>query len=1237
MSSYNTSTQNHQRPGILRQGSSYQNNQKVVNLGDLGLLPRKEAGRPANRRSTFSSLTPNHQLPPKHEQLPFIYPKLLSFLRNALEHVFIVMKVPCANKLPPGDLDNSSQALTRPHLTTEKSSQSVHQQRPALNRNISNFSTQSPSGRVYLPPPPIGREHGQKTKSKTTLLSRIANSQSKRVPDPNPVYSNPVQTSFNWRSGRPMAGMLELERSRTRRERTFIGSECAVCEEPLEHTLRGERILQFSCGHVSHEACFYEYIKEFDAQYCPTCNAPLGLDTSRGGNVLDIEKLSSIVRSVSTNNERNYHHNQRSAQNTPVPWDSHGHRERPRSPESNLRSSQRDSRESQPVHRERERDPRESQRERVERYGGTRQQHTRNESAGTGNASNGEYADGQNNNGGRRHDYDVQSMETALSSPRASITKNPIPAPAVTVRSEYPTLSRSRQQQSLTCLVTIEVPEGKWSPDPADLRSAPVLPPVQQEPNYAASAARPGSPASIRQQPNDWPFDSSEHLAAVTEDLRVRVDNWHGLDFQRFGKLRLYGTVRVGKDRQSWQELECFLFTEMLICVKEKRGAPPQYADGNSKRKMTRCTLKGSILIKKHLKHVDSSSDEPVLTLSLSVQDLQQFHLLFQTRNQVDQWKRALLDLDATEPPRPAADYEQDNQSTDDDDYRTMKTKRVSSVNSSYGAGKSVATAPTEYSNSQYNTPNMNHVLPAQHTRLPASIHVPLDLVVVIPVSSSMQGLKITLLRDALKFLVQNLGERDRMGLVTFGSSGGGVPLVGMTTKTWAGWTKILNSIRPVGQKSLRADVVEGANVAMDLLMQRKANNPVATILLISDSSTSDAESVDFVVSRAEAAKVAIHSFGLGLTHKPDTMIELSTRTKASYTYVKDWMMLRECVAGCLGAMQTTSHQNVKLKLRLPEGSPAKFVKISGALQITKRATGKDAEAALGDLRFGDKRDILVQLVIAPDNNSQEHLPQDAWESIVSGLEALGGPFDSDEQRSLSVEEVPLIQADLTYGDILRDGTLTHPPRPSLLAITMLPANPRAKSTSRPITPPIPPHPSIVQRRMELLTSDMLTRALTLVSRGQHDRAHHLLKETRTILKGLGKGGLPPLPHTTPKSPVQNGTNNDNNPSTPPDRHPSPSSDSGMAPASGIDAVTLNALDTELEASLEWINHPAVFGRDSRKAVLQAIGVIASQRGYTFRTPAESLWAGRIGGVKRLTKHSREWRDAGDEALMEET
>ncbi|PGH21614.1 hypothetical protein AJ80_03047 [Polytolypa hystricis UAMH7299] len=1035
------------------------------------------------------------------------------------------------------------------------------------------------------------------------------------------AQSNRSHASFNSPSGRSMASVMDIDRTRGRRERTFVGSECAVCEEPLEHTLRGERVLQFSCGHVSHEACFYEYIKEFESQYCPTCNAPLGLDSTRGGNVLDLEKLSNIVRSVSVSDAATH----RSSQNTPTPtpWEANGsiNRGRPPSHDSGNRSMMRDN------HRRDSRDT-SSQRERVERLTSSSSRHhshSRNDSGNTGIASSGDYGDSQHQSLGRRHDYDVQAMESDLS-PRPG-TKNPIPAPIVTVRSEFPTLNRSRQQQPLTCLVTIEVPDRNWHADADDLRHAPPVPPLPHEEPQSPNKM----PPTRGLQPA--PYESQEMLEEITEELRQRVDNWHGLEFQRFGKLKLHGTIRVGKDRTSWQELECFLFAEMLICVKEKKNAQQApYEDPRTRRKLPRYTLKGSILIKKHLKDVESIPEEPVLTLNLSVAELPCFHLQFQSRNQLELWKRALLDLHNPDPMMRSPDYEMDNSGAEDDDYRTSKTtKRVSSANSSYGAGKSNNTALTDYTN------------PGRDGYLVSSSHVPLDLVVVIPVSSSMQGLKITLLRDSLKFLVQNLGPRDRMGLVTFGSSGGGVPLVGMTTKLWNGWGKVLNSIRPVGQKSLRADVVEGANVAMDLLMQRKSNNPLSTILLISDSSTAEPESVDFVISRAEAAKVGIHSFGLGLTHKPDTLIELSSRTKASYTYVKDWMMLRECVAGCLGSLQTTSHQNVKLKLRLPEGSPAKFVKISGALHTTKRAAGRDAEAALGDLRFGDKRDVLVQLVISPDSTTQEHVPQDPWESIVSGLEALGGPLDGDEQRIVSVEELPLIQAELTYGDILREGHLTHSPRPSLLAITMLPPSPKSKNMSRPHTPPIPPHPSIVQRRMELLTSDMLSRALTLVSRGQHDRGHHLLSETRSILKGLGKGGLPPLPQNSLK-PLNDSSSALSSPasSSPrssgvPERSASPPSETAtITPVAAVDTSIISALDSDLEAALEWINHPAVFGRDSRKAVLQAIGVISSQRGYSFRTPSEAQWADRVSGIKRLTDRSREWREAGDNALMEE-
>ncbi|KAK6008771.1 hypothetical protein QM012_000674 [Aureobasidium pullulans] len=1060
-----------------------------------------------------------------------------------------------------------------------------------------------------------------------------------------------------------LADMIDATGPKSRRERTLIGTECAACEEPLEHTLRGERILQLSCGHVAHEACFYEFIKEFESQECPSCNAPLGLDTSRGGN-LDFAKLNNLVNNRSANSP-DLRDRTRDSDNTPTPWDDpprHTHQSY-----ASVQSQSHHNHNSLPSHAHhsynsvqtaildpKPRPPTQASFTRSHQHNSSvnthnthlthsNSHHTRSVESRQHERNNSQATDESRN---RRIEYDLQSIAADVPSPRPSI-KNPIPAPTVTVRTEFPTLNRSRQQQSLTCLITVEVVDGKWHPDPEDI--------ISPAADSIEAMSMPRSPEPQKQL--DIPHTPSHVLDRVTEDLHTKVDNWHGLDFSRFGRLLLHGTIRVGKDRQSWQDLECYLFTEMLICIKEKKPQHQWDTASESAKMRTKCTLKGSILIKRHLKQVQFVPEHDILTLNLSVAELPHFHLQFHDRAQLDIWRRALISINSLEISESDEDLE--TSGTDEEDLASRGGRR-SSIPSSYGAGKSAYTAPTEYTSPTFRG--------THGFRLPAALHVPLDIVVVIPISSSMQGLKISLLRDVLRFLVNNLGEQDRMGLVTYGSSGGSMPVVGMTSKNWNGWSRVFESIKPVGQKSLRADVVDGANVAMDLLMQRKAANPISSIMLISDSTTSDIESVDFVVSRAEAAKIAIHSFGLGLTHKPDTMIELSTRTKATYTYVKDWMMLRECVAGCLGSLQSVSHQNAKLKLRLPEGSPAKFVKISGALQITKRATGRDAEASLGDLRFGDKKDILVQLAISPDNSSPEQDLQDPWETIVSGLEALGGPLDQDDMRPVSVEEVPLIQADLAWGDILREGNVTQLPRPSLLAITMLPPVSKKASMSRTATPPIPPHPSVVQRRMELLTSDMLTRALTLVSRGQHERASHLLTETRSILKGLGKGGLPPLPPPSapptarlPPTPTASIHSNstDNPPSGPPTgplppppmsvtspipseprRTPTPPRLEPMSPftpAAGIDADIMSALDTELAASLEWINHPAVFGRDSRKAVLQAIGVISSQRGFTMRTPAESLWATRVPGTRRLNDRSREWRETGDELLAEES
>ncbi|KAK4987264.1 hypothetical protein LTR66_007644 [Elasticomyces elasticus] len=314
--------------------------------------------------------------------------------------------------------------------------------------------------------------------------------------------------------------MLDAKGSRTRRERTLIGSECAACEEPLEHTLRGERILQLSCGHVSHEACFYEYIREFESQECPTCNAPLGLDTSRGGN-LDFEKLNNLVKSVQ-NTETGVR--ARDTQKAPTPFDTHTIRTgKSVEPPHRQSHSHRDGR----SHARGEHEGHHGHDERSDRHTvASTKAHVRNDSGTIGVESAGDYASHQTN--GRRHDYDVQSMETSLSNSRLNATKNPIPAPSVTVRSEFPTLNRSRQQQSLTCMITVEVVDGKWRADPADFRGPPSAASTLQPEEHCE---RPKSPAPSRQR--EAGLASVEDLRRITGDLHDRVDNWHGLDFKR--------------------------------------------------------------------------------------------------------------------------------------------------------------------------------------------------------------------------------------------------------------------------------------------------------------------------------------------------------------------------------------------------------------------------------------------------------------------------------------------------------------------------------------------------------------------------------------------------------------------------------------------------------------------------------------------------------------------------------
>jgi hypothetical protein len=370
------------------------------------------------------------------------------------------------------------------------------------------------------------------------------------------------------------------------------------------------------------------------------------------------------------------------------------------------------------------------------------------------------------------------------------------------------------------------------------------------------------------------------------------------------------------------------------------------------------------------------------------------------------------------------------------------------------------------------------------------------------------------------------------------------------------------------------------------MLSKRRANNPITSILVVSDSPAGGGEPIDQTVYRANGMECSINTFGFGVTHRPQTLVDLSTGTGGMYTYCKEWMTLREVIGGCMGSLQSLSHQRLEIRLRVP-ASQCRIVKITGAEKADIRPAGREATVELRQMYFGQRRDVLVQLIVDRDvmMTDTSAISNDPWESICRGLEAVTTSDDDGGEAGGRMEEILLLETSVQFTPVLEGRSGQRKSNPSILTLPVLPQESNGVTQVKggrlaPAQLLTSAHPAIVQRRIELLTADMLGRALALAARQENDAAHRLLAETRTILSGMTRGALP-----TPPAPKDG--NNDPG--------------AMMPTTNSVNASIIGALESDLTAAAEWISHGTLFQRDFRKQILQQEQIIRSQRAFSFR------------------------------------
>ncbi|XP_066385083.1 E3 ubiquitin-protein ligase WAV3-like [Miscanthus floridulus] len=119
------------------------------------------------------------------------------------------------------------------------------------------------------------------------------------------------------------------------------------------------------------------------------------------------------------------------------------------------------------------------------------------------------------------------------------------------------------------------------------------------------------------------------------------------------------------------------------------------------------------------------------------------------------------------------------------------------------------------------------------HAKAPSNVaRAPLDLVAVLDVSGSMKDEKLALVKQAMCFIIDQLGPADRLSVVTFSNDASCLTrLAGMSDAGKAPAKIAVESLAVQGSTNIR----QGLRVGAEVLAGRREKNAVAGMILLSD------------------------------------------------------------------------------------------------------------------------------------------------------------------------------------------------------------------------------------------------------------------------------------------------------------------------------------------------------------------------------------------------------------------
>nr|XP_043633910.1 E3 ubiquitin-protein ligase WAV3 [Erigeron canadensis] len=322
----------------------------------------------------------------------------------------------------------------------------------------------------------------------------------------------------------------------------------------------------------------------------------------------------------------------------------------------------------------------------------------------------------------------------------------------------------------------------------------------------------------------------------------------------------------------------------------------------------------------------------------------------------------------------------------DDDELVNQKVEEISSGNTNSNGGVEMKTYPEVSAverSAHFDNFGILINLKAPVTKGNLNTRTPIDLVTVLDISGSMTGTKIALLKQAMGFVVQNLGPLDRLSVIAFSSSARRLfPLRRMTEVGKQESLQMINSLVANGGTNIAEALKKGAKVMTD----RKFKNPVSSMILLSDgqdtyTSISPRKTglkpyyqtlLPPSVGKKDDFHLPIHTFGFGMDHDAVAMHSISENSGGMFSFIEAENVIQDAFAQCIGGLLSVVVQELRVEVEcihpvLQLGS----IK-AGSYNVGIDDNGRSGFIEVGDLYAEEERDFLVVIDIPVEESGND-------------------------------------------------------------------------------------------------------------------------------------------------------------------------------------------------------------------------------------------------------------------------